>query len=133
MKKKNSRTNLLPQFVRLPQGIFPDIAIVLCATHEHLAHILQLEEVQTKFILCKDAVEQFRERCGTDQEQSHLVDVECIADWIVESVDDSLELRTQAVEIDRRGDNEHFGSGGFLVDSLHVVFLAALAVFAGKA
>ena len=59
--------------------------------------------------------------------------MKCIADGIVESVDDCLELRAQAVEIHRRGDDEHLGLGHFFVDDLHVVFLAARMVFAGKA
>ena len=56
-----------------------------------------------------------------------------IADRIVESVDDCFQLGAQAVEINRRGDDEHFGGCGFLVDDLHVIFLAAFVVFAGKA
>ena len=60
------------------------------------------------------------------------MDVKCIADRIVKAVDDSFKLGAQAIEIHRRGDDEHFGLGHFFIDDLHIVFLAAIMVFAAE-
>ena len=63
------------------------ISFVFAATRQNLAGVFQLEEVQTKLILGKDAVKQFRKSGSTHKQKSHLLDVESISDGIVEAVD----------------------------------------------
>ena len=64
-----------------------NFSFVFAATRQNLAGVFQLEEVQTKLILGKDAVKQFWECCSTHKQKSHLLDVESISDGIVEAVD----------------------------------------------
>ena len=61
------------------------------------------------------------------------MDMKRIANRIVETVDNRFQLGAQPIEIHRRCNHEHFGIRHFFVDNLHIIFLAALVVFAGKA
>ena len=98
-------------------------ALLLRAAHEHVAHVFNVEVVETELVLGEDAVEQLGQGGGADQKNSGLPDVEGVADRVVTAVDKSLQLRTQTVEIDRRGDDEHVGIRQLLVNEWHVVFL----------
>ena len=60
------------------------------------------------------------------------MDVKCIADRIVETVNNGFQLGAQAIEIHRRCNHEHFDRRHFIINNLHVIFLAALMVFASK-
>ena len=54
--------------------------------------------------------------------------MESISDWIMEPVDDSLQLSTDAIEINWRGNDEHICLVHLLIDEDHVILLGTDAV-----
>ena len=76
--------------------------LLIRAAHEQVAHVFDMEEVETELVLGEDAVEELGQGGGTDQKEGGLPDVEGVADGVVTAVDEGLQLRTQTVEIDRR-------------------------------
>ena len=92
-----------------------------------------MEKVETELVLGEDAVEEFGQGGGTDQKEGGFADVEGVADGVVTAVNKSLQLRTQTIEIDRRGDDEHVGIRQLAVYNGHVVLLHARITLAREA
>ena len=71
--------------------------------------------------MSKYTVEKLRERSGSYKEQCHLLKAECISYRIMKTIDDSLQLCTQSVEIDWRDNHKQVSPAHLFIDKRHVV------------
>jgi len=67
-----------------------DVSLLLHTADQYLTPVLQLEEVETKSILGKYAIEQLRKRGSANEEKCHLLDAKGVTDRIMAPIDDRL-------------------------------------------